>query len=443
MKLVPGRRIDPLPDPPPRGRENKGRENASLAAATLLLAALVLVSCVSSTAIAPATPTSQAFPAELVAKGAQLAAVGNCVTCHTAEGGKSFAGGFPLKTPFGTIYGTNITPDPETGIGRWSEADFSRAMREGVDREGHHLFPAFPYDHFTKATDEDIRALYAYVMTREPVRARTPANTVVIPRPFIAIWKAMYFEPGVFRPDPAKDARWNRGAYLAEGLGHCGACHTPRNKLGAEEKRDHYAGGEVDGWHAPALNDASPSPVPWTAEATATYLRTGIAEAHALAAGPMSGVVRNLSRVPDDDVRAMAVYFESLDTRPPALRNEQARKALATAPRGRAASTSRGAVVYAGACADCHDRGRAAEGGAMPLPLAIGLTLPTPGNLIRIVRDGILPKEQEHVAWMPDYAGALTDEQLTDLVVYLRTFTDLPAWKDVAGEVRKAAKEHE
>jgi len=199
-------------------------------------------------------PGSGDFPRELVAKGAELAAVGNCVTCHTASDGKPYAGGYPLQTPFGIVYATNITPDTETGIGRWSQDAFARAMREGVDREGRHLYPAFPYDHFTKTTDEDIRALYASVMTREPVRAHTPANTVSIPRPLVALWKAMCFEPGVYRADPARDPRWNRGAYLAEGLAHCGACHTPRNRLGAEKKRESYAGGEVGGWHAPALN---------------------------------------------------------------------------------------------------------------------------------------------------------------------------------------------
>lgn len=415
----------------------------SIASALVPLALLVLGSCASLIAIAPQTPPApQSFPPQLVAKGAQLSAIGNCVTCHTAREGKPYAGGFPIKTPFGTVHGTNITPEPETGIGLWSEAAFARAMREGVDREGRHLYPAFPYDHFTKTTEEDIRALYAFIMTREPVRARVPVNTVIIPRPLIAIWKAMYFERGVFRANPARDARWNRGAYLSEGLGHCGACHTPRNKLGAEDKRRPYAGGEVAGWHAPALDAGSPSPVPWTAQAMAAYLRSGIAEAHALAAGPMIGVVRNLAQVDEADIGAIALYFESLDTRAAAVREGEARKALAAGPRGRAlaAGAGAGAMIYAGACADCHDRGRAAEGGALRLPLAIGLTLPTPANLIHIVRDGIVPKEHERQPWMPDYAGALTEQQLTELVIYLRTFTDLPPWPDVAAEVRKAAK---
>src|SRR5687768_14305547 len=196
-------------------------------------------------ALAPSEPPPRAaFDADVIAKGAQLAAMGNCNVCHTAPGGKAYAGGRPLKTPFGTVYGTNITPDPETGIGRWSEAAFARAMREGLDREGRHLYPVFPYDHFTKMTDEDIRALYAFVMTRQPVRAETPPNELPFPfnvRSAIGVWKHLYFEPGRFRPDPAQSAEWNRGAYLAEGLGHCGACHTPRNLVGAEKKSQDFA----------------------------------------------------------------------------------------------------------------------------------------------------------------------------------------------------------
>ena len=415
-----------------------------VAAALFFVGVLALASCSSYTAVAPLTPPSvAAFSPELIAKGAQLAAVGNCASCHTAKDGKSYAGGLPLKTPFGTVYGTNVTPDPETGIGRWSEADFSRSLREGVDRDGRHLYPAFPYDHFTRTTDEDIRALYAFIMTREPVRAQTPANTVMIPRPLIAVWKAIYFAPGALRPEPSRDARWNRGKYLSEGLGHCGACHTPRNKLGAEKKDRPYAGGEVEGWHAPALGTASPSPLPWTAESLAAYLRTGITDAHGLTAGPMSEVVRSLARASAEDVQAIALYVASLDRRPDEQRKAQATKALATLPRGQAASTDRGAVIYAGACADCHERGRAAEGGALPLSLAIAPALPTPGNLIHIIREGIVPQQHERAPWMPGFAGALTDDQLTDLVVYLRSLAELAPWKDVAEAVRAAAREQE
>src|SRR5260221_5434579 len=162
----------------------------------LLALLMIVVGCASDESVAQVEPP-KTFPREQVLKGQELAYIGNCMGCHTAEGGKPYAGGTPLKTPFGTIHGTNITPDPDTGIGRWSLEAFARAMREGVDREGRHLFPAFPYDHFTKLTDEDIAALYAFVMTREPVRAENLRNTVPIPRTFVGIWKSRYFERGV------------------------------------------------------------------------------------------------------------------------------------------------------------------------------------------------------------------------------------------------------
>ncbi len=389
-------------------------------------------------------PAKYSVDSARVAIGAQLAAMGNCMTCHTARGGKPYAGGLALKTPFGTVYGTNITPDPDTGIGRWSEADFARAMREGVDRAGRHLYPAFPYEYFTRLSNEDIGALYAFLMTREAVRQETPADRILIPRPLIAAWKALYFDRGAFQPDASQGAQWNRGAYLAQSLAHCSACHTPRNALGAEKKREYFSGGEAGGWHAPALNAESPSPIPWTAAALATYLRTGTAEAHAVTAGPMEPVVHNLKQVADDDVRAMANYIASLDTRSPAQRQAASAAALGAAKRPTVAgdpAISRGALIYAGACADCHDRGRGVEGGALPLPLASGLTLPTPRNLIHIIREGIVPAEGESGFWMPGYAGALTDAQLSDLVIYLRSLAGRPAWDDVPGEVRKITQD--
>ncbi len=359
------------------------------------------------------------------------------MSCHTAEGGKPYAGGTPLKTPFGTIYGTNITPDAETGIGAWPLEAFSRAMREGLDREGRHLFPAFPYDHFTKLTDEDVAALYAFIMTREPVKAENRRNGVPIPRAAVGIWKSRYFTPGRLQPDPARSAEWNRGAYLVEGLGHCGACHTPRNSLGAEKKDQAFAGGEVEGWHAPALDSASPSPVPWTVEAMQAYLRNGIADLHPISAGPMVDVVHGLSQVSDDALRAISVYTASLDKRS----DEERRRAREAAlERARTAVALKGHAVYDGACADCHNRGREQEGGALQLPLGTALTIPTPRNLAYIIRDGILPHEGERGGWMPPYAGALTDEQLTDLLIYLRALSGRPAWADVAGEVRKLSK---
>ena len=173
----------------------------------------------------------QSFAPDLVAKGEALAGGGYCGECHTAKGGAKYAGGYGMPTPFGVIYSTNITPDPETGIGRWSEAAFARAMHEGVARDGSHLFPGFPFDHFSELTDDDVKALYAYFMTRPPVRA-TPHQhgtfSAQHPRPQ-AGWKLLFLRYGRFQPDTSKSAEWNCGAYLAQGLSHCGACHTPRN----------------------------------------------------------------------------------------------------------------------------------------------------------------------------------------------------------------------
>jgi mono/diheme cytochrome c family protein len=377
------------------------------------------------------------FPREMVAKGAELAHLGNCLGCHTDEGGKAYAGGTPIKTPFGTIHGTNITPDADTGIGRWSQEAFARAMREGVDRDGRHLYPAFPYDHFTRLTDDDIAALYAFLMTREAVRQENRSNSVPIPRAFIAVWKSRYLERGVYQPLGERSAEWNRGAYLAQGLGHCGACHTPRNAAGAERKDAAFAGGEVEGWHAPALNSASPSPVPWTLETLQTYLRHGIADLHAQSAGPMSEVVHDLSQVNEADVRALATYIASLDTRSDAERAKLREAALA---RAGASKAQHGNAIYDGSCADCHNRGRGEQGGALELPLGTALTIPTPRNLASIIRDGIVPAEGERGAWMPAFAGALSNEQLTDLLIYLRALGGQPAWKDVAGEVRKISR---
>src|SRR3984893_17559482 len=214
-------------------------------------------------AIAPINPPPESsFDADLIAKGEVLAGAGYCMVCHTRLGGQPFAGGYGLRTPFGTIYSTNITPDPETGIGRWPLAAFTRAMHEGISRDGSHLFPAFPYDHFTKVSDEDVEALYAYVMTRAPVKAPAMANTIPFPlkvRDLQEGWKILFFTSGRYQPNPSKSAEWNRGAYLAEGLSHCGGCHTPRNPLGAEEARKAYSGAVIDDWEAPALTDAHPS----------------------------------------------------------------------------------------------------------------------------------------------------------------------------------------
>jgi mono/diheme cytochrome c family protein len=397
-------------------------------AGTMLLLALAPVGSIDRPLSAAATPS---LDRTLVAKGAELAAIGNCATCHTSRDGPAFAGGLPLTTPFGTIYSTNITPDPDTGIGRWTEADFLRAMREGVDRAGHHLYPAFPYDHFTRVRDEDIAAIYAFIMTRDPVRADVPANRLKFPaglRPAIAMWKALYFRPGVYQPDGSKSAQWNRGAYLVEGLAHCGACHTPRNALGAEQRQQELAGGEVDDWHASSLSANSPAPVPWTADQLFNYLRRGREERHGVAAGPMAPVTHTLAGVAEEDVRAIAVYVAS---------QMPARDARARAAGAERAASTDGAQIFAGACANCHDAPAATT--STP-PVLLGLTTslnaPDPRNAIHVVLNGLWPEPGESGASMPGFASGLTDTQVVALVDYLRArFTDRPAWRDVPERV--------
>jgi mono/diheme cytochrome c family protein len=395
-------------------------------------------------AIAPIDPPAKgSFPAKLIAKGEVLAGAGYCAVCHTRQGGQPLAGGYGLRTPFGTIYSTNITPDPETGMGRWSLEAFTRAMHEGVSRDGSHLFPAFPYDHFTKVSDDDVKALYAYVMTRPPVRAPALANTLPFPlniRAFQEGWKILFFRSGRYQPDTSKSAEWNRGAYLAEGLSHCGGCHTPRNLLGAEKVKDAYAGAVIEDWIAPALTDANPSPVPWTQSELFSYLRSGVSPLHGVSAGPMSPVVHTgLSAAPDADIRAEAVYFADVDHAAARMGMADAavRKALATSYLGSGQEHDPDARLYAAACIACHY-----NAGPSPLParpelaLNSALTLPEPTNFIHVVLNGIGIRDGGPGLVMPGYAAALTDADIARLAAYLRrTRTDGPPWTDLEKKI--------
>ena len=268
-------------------------------------------------AIAPiARPDTSVFSQATIDRGKQLAALGDCMVCHTAENGIVNAGGRPLETPFGTIHSTNITPDVATGIGAWSYPAFERAMREGIHRDGRHLYPAFPYTHFAKATDADLQALYAFLMAQAPVKVETPKNELAFPfnlRPLLAGWNALFHQADTFKPDPSKSELWNRGAYLVEGLGHCSACHSPRNALGAEKANAYLAGGTAEGWEAPPLTSLSHAPIPWSENELFAYLRTGESRFHGVAAGPMAPVVKELAAMPEQDIRAMAHYLASFN----------------------------------------------------------------------------------------------------------------------------------
>jgi mono/diheme cytochrome c family protein len=408
-------------------------------------------------------PPANSFPPAAIEHGAVLAALGDCLVCHTRTGGAAYAGGQPIETPFGTIYSTNITPDHETGIGRWSEEAFRRAMHDGIDRGGRFLYPAFPYDHFTKVTDADIHDLYAFLMTREAVQAEAPPNRLPFPlnvREVLAGWNLLFLNRGVFQPDPRSSAEWNRGAYLAEGLGHCGACHTPRNIAGAERRSDGYfAGGAGENWDAPALNGGSPAAAPWTADELATFLTTGWHANHGLAAGPMSAVVDGLAKLPAADVRALATYIASFE---PAPSNDQASQALAFAKEREFAPTevaslsdaplssasgaaSRGAEIFAGACSTCHHRG---TGLPASRPIELGLSSVvngnSPANFLHVVLAGIRPRDGEAGPLMPGFAALLSDQQLADLAAYVRNhFTKKPEWRDLLTAASSIRKEGE
>lgn len=389
-----------------------------------------------------ATPAPTSFAPELVARGQVLAGAGYCSTCHTAKGGAAYAGGYPVKTQFGTIYSTNITPDVATGIGAWSQAAFSRAMREGVARNGAHLFPAFPYTHFTKLSDGDVAALYAFLMTRPAVSAKARSNTLPFPlniRALQAGWKLLYFHPGRYAPYAGKSAEWNRGAYLVEGISHCGACHTPRNALGAEKTGERLTGALIDGWIAPSLTQSNPSPAPWDDRELLAYLATGVSRHHGVAAGPMAPVTRGLAGLPDADLHAVAVYLTDV--------NGAASRSASLAPAlQRAAAADRiglglqydpGARLYAAACASCHYNGGAAEPSPLRPDLALNsaVTLDDPTNLIQVILGGISAQDGAPGVVMPAFS-TFTDADVARVAAYLRaTRTAKGPWPDLEKKV--------
>jgi nicotinate dehydrogenase subunit B len=395
--------------------------------------------------IAPiARPDASVFSSATIEQGRQLAALGNCAVCHTDINGAVNAGGRAIETPFGTIYSTNITPNVETGIGNWSYPAFERAMREGIHRDGRHLYPAFPYTHFAKATDADLQALYAYLMAQAPTRAENRKPTLAFPfnwRPLLAGWNALFHGSEAFAADRTKSSIWNRGAYLVESVGHCGACHTPRNALGAEKASAYLAGGFAEGWEAPPLTSLSHAPIPWSEDELFAYLRTGESKLHGMAAGPMAPVVQNLKAISDEDIRAMAVYLASFNDGAIGRADQEVlAKRLEELTGARAVSASPiGSRLYEGACAVCHQVGGPPLFGSRPsLALNSNLHAAVPDNLIQVILNGIASPVSSDLGYMPAFKDSFSDDQLTELVSYLRQqfAPDKPAWTDVSAAVR-------
>ncbi|WP_322013769.1 c-type cytochrome [Paraburkholderia sp. J12] len=395
---------------------------------------------------AGAGPDASMWSAAMLERGRLVAIAGDCAVCHTAPGGQTNAGGLALETPFGTVWSTNITPDRETGIGAWTYEAFARAMREGIARDGHHLYPAFPYTAFARMSEPDMMALYAWLMSQPAVRNVAPETKLPFPmnqRRLVAGWNWLFHDDAPYRPDLQQSVLWNRGKYLVDGAGHCGACHTPRNALGAEKGGFAYlAGGSAEGWEAPALvvsRGGAGAPVPWTEDALFTYLRTGFSPEHGVAAGPMAPVVAGLASLPETDVRAIAHYLASLS--PPidaqtAAHAAAQRAAGADADALAASGLQNGRRMFETACAVCHgETGGVGHFGVRPLMgLNTSVSQASPDNLLRVLMHGIDQPATEGLGYMPGFKESFDDRQMAELAGYIRAryAPDQPAWRDLA-----------
>lgn len=374
------------------------------------------------------SPQAWASEAGNIARGAYLARAGDCAACHTVRGGAAYAGGRAVDTPFGRVMAPNITPDRETGIGAWSADDFWNALHNGIAPGGRLLYPAFPYPNYTKVTRDDADALFAYLRSLPPQRNARQPHALSAPygsQAALAAWRLLYFKPGVFTPEPARGADWNRGAYLVDGLGHCSACHSPRNGLGASGEGLHGGLIPVLGWYAPPLASNDPQ--------LAQLLRSGVSPRGAVF-GPMAEVVgQSLQHLSDGDIGAISVYLTSLPA-------DAAERAPAEPPPE--ALMKLGGRLYGQHCADCHGkdgRGAAGEDGGPAYPALAGnrtLQLAHPVNAIRIVLNGgFAPSTAGNPRpyGMPPYSPVLNDAEVAAVVSYARA-----SWGNAARMVTPA-----
>ena len=389
-----------------------------------------VVCCALAAAVRAAVPTP--IPAEsshaAIEKGRNLVMAGDCAACHTADGGQPFAGGRAVPTPFGTIYSTNITPDPNTGIGTWSADDLYRAMHEGVNREGEHLYPAFPYPWYTKVTRADSDAIKAYLDTLAPVHQPPRPNKLPWPltlREGMAAWNAAFFHPGTYVRNARKTDAWNEGAYLVDGLGHCGACHSPKNFAGAPKRDGALTGGYGENWYATSLGGGLREGLGnWSEQDIVDFLKRG-ANHHATAFGPMAEVVReSTSHLDDAQLHAMAVYLKDLP--PPGEMAAAAQPAKDVAERG--------AGVYIDQCAGCHmSQGEGLAGVFPPLKGDGIVQARDPETLVHLVLTGesaaVTDAHPNRFA-MPAFDWKLRDEDIADLATYLRS-----AWGNAGAPV--------
>ena len=385
---------------------------ALAAAAALLIAGSV---------VGRAARAAESDP-DLIKRGEYLSRAGDCVACHTAPGGKPFAGNLGLEMPIGTIYTPNLTPDKATGIGNWTDDQFYKAMHEGIGVKGEYLYPAFPFPWYTKVTRDDALAIKAYLFSLEPVSSERKKEKIAFPfnvREALLTWRTAFFKPGEFVPDPAKSPELNRGAYLVEGLGHCGECHNGNNLLGASDLSGRLKGGEIQGWYAPNItSDGKEGVGSWSTDELVAFLHDGSAPGRGVALGPMKETVdHSLHYLSNDDLRAMAAYLKSFS-------GKESYKPLDEA-QAQTVGTA-GAGLYLSNCASCHGLDGKGQAGMIPALAGNGAVLARgPQDVIRVVVGGV--RAQQGYAPMPAAGADLTDQSVADIVNYVRT-----AWGNAA-----------
>ena len=389
-----------------------------------------------ATTATTATTTAPNLPNEdLTARGAYLARAGNCMTCHTARGGQTYAGGLGIATPFGTVYSSNLTPDAATGLGNWSAADFWRALHNGRSKSGRLLYPAFPYTSYTRVTRDDSDALFAYLRSLPAVAQPNQAHALRFPyqsQAALAVWRALYFSPGVYQPDAGRNAEWNRGAYLVTGLGHCSACHSARDALGGTRtsKALGLAGGLIpmQNWYAPSLASPQEAGVAdWEREDIVSLLKNGVAP-RASVAGPMAEVVlRSTQYLTPDDLGAMAQYLKEL---PPSHPNPEAPARPARAN----FDIAQAAKLYEQHCAQCHgDKGLGVANAYPALAGNRAVTMASMENLVQIVLNGgYAPATAGNPRpfGMPPFVLVLDDREVAAVISHIRT-----SWGNQAGDI--------
>ena len=365
--------------------------------------------------------------ADLIRRGEYLAHAADCMTCHTARGGQDYAGGFAFNLPgIGTIYSTNITPDKQTGIGNYTDQQFLNALHKGIRADGKYMYPAMSYTSYTYMTDADALAIKAYLFSLPAVHAPPKPNKLEWPynnRSLMAVWNAFYNADHRFRPNPSQSPEWNRGAYLAEAMGHCGECHTPRNLAYALDNRHKYAGALTAGWRAYNItSDAKSGLGSWSDNDLSTYLSTGHAEGHGGAAGPMGEATDDsLTYLTPGDIHALVVYLRSVPAQATDLPRVVDKPAPAAYNEGVAGnSDSRGAMIFAGACASCHD-----WTGVSPLSKYATLTGvravndPSATNVAQAIIHGVNRQSAQGHIFMPAFGSAYSDDEIAAVANYV------------------------